>query len=89
MTSPTDLTTKATPAPADQLHAYYQLSDRVVPGGFAWPEEIGYGYDDDNGRGDSHQCLALKINGTLQYVSPDSPWWPLLSPSSSGRRRIG
>lgn len=32
--------TTDTPTPADQLHAYYQLSDRVVPGGFAWPEEI-------------------------------------------------
>ena len=62
---------------ADQLHAYYQLSDRVAPGGFAWPEEIGYGYDDDNGKVNAHQCLVLIINGTLQHVSPDSSWWPL------------
>lgn len=32
--------TTDTPTPADQLHAYYQLSDRAVPGGFAWPKEI-------------------------------------------------
>ena len=29
--------TTDTPTPSDQLHALYQLSDRVVPEGFAWP----------------------------------------------------
>ena len=39
--------TTDTPTPADQLHAYYQLSDRVVPEGFAWPRCIDFGYHAD------------------------------------------
>lgn len=66
--------TTDTPTPSDQLHALYQLSDRVVPGGFAWPEELDFSHFEDG-----VFYLGVQMRGQSLYIDemddPNNPWW--------------